>query len=57
MNIKDDVLACGSFNINDVTKMRFWKDMWAASRPFKDIYPTIYSIAHYPHASVASVMG
>jgi hypothetical protein len=58
MNIKDEVLACGSFNVNDGTYMRFWEDTWASLRPFKELYPTLSNIiAFYPHATMESVMG
>ena len=45
MMIKEEVLACGSFEIKDGKQMRFWEDTWVGQRPFKDQYPTIYNIA------------
>ena len=56
MKIKDQVLTCGSFQVNDGTQTRFWEDTWVGQRPFKVEYPGIYNISHYPHALVASVM-
>jgi hypothetical protein len=56
MKIKEEVLANGSFRISDGTQTRFWEDTWASSRSFKNLYPNIYNICHYPHATVANVM-
>ena len=56
MKIRNEVLANGSFQIKDGTQTRFWEDTWASNQPFKDIYPTIYNIAHHPHDTVAKVM-
>ena len=56
MKIKEEVLACGSFQIKDGKQTRFWEDTWVGQRPFKDQYPRIYNIARRPHASVASVL-
>ena len=56
MKIKEEVLACGSFEIKDGKQTRFWEDTWVGQRPFKDQYPRIYNIARRPHASVASVL-
>ena len=56
MKIKEEVLACGSFEIKDGKQTRSWEDTWMDQRPFKDQYPRIYNIARRPHASVASVL-
>jgi len=56
MKIKEEILACGSFEIKDGKQTRFWEDTWMGQRPFKDQYPRIYNIARRPHASVASVL-
>ena len=56
MKIKDEMLTCGSFQVNDGTQTRFWEDTWVGQTPFKYQFPSIFNIAHDPHASVASVM-
>ena len=56
MKIKEEVLACGSFEIKDGKQTRFWEDTWVGQRPFKEQYPSIYNIARQPSASVASVL-
>ena len=56
MKIKEEVLACGSFEIKDGKQTRSWEDTWMDQRPFKDQYPRIYNIARRPHASLASVL-
>jgi len=56
MKIKEEVLACGSFQIKDGKQTRFWEDTWVGQRPIKEQYPSIYNIARQPHASVASVL-
>ena len=56
MRIKELALSCGSFMIKDGTQIRFWEDTWVGQTPFKYQFPTIFNIAHDPHASVASVM-
>ena len=55
MKIKEEVLACGSFQIKDGKQTRFWEDTWVGQRPFKEQYPSIYNIACQPHASVECV--
>jgi hypothetical protein len=37
-------------------KSDFWEDTWVGNNPFKRQFPTIFNIAHDPHATVASVM-
>ena len=56
MKIKEEVLACGSFEIKDGKQSRFWENTWVGQRPFREQYPSIYNIARQPHASVASVL-
>jgi hypothetical protein len=38
IKVKDEVLACGSFQIMDGTQIRFWVDTWASTRSFKEIF-------------------
>jgi hypothetical protein len=57
MKIKELVLSCGSFMVKDGTQIRFWEDTWVGITPLKQQFPTIFNIAHDPHATVASVMG
>ena len=56
MKIKDEVLANGSFTINDGSKTRFWDDVWEGQVSFKNIYPSLYKVVRNPHATVASVL-
>ena len=56
MKVKDEVLPCGSFDVKNGSQTRFWEDTWVGQRPFKEVYPAIYHIAHHPHATVATVM-
>jgi hypothetical protein len=56
MRIKELVSSRGSFRIRDGTQIRFWEDTWVGNNPFKHQFPTIFNIAHDPHATVASVM-
>ena len=56
MRVKDEVLAIGSFNIRYGTQTRFWEDTWVGRKPFKVLFPSLYNIAHYPHATVESVL-
>jgi len=45
MKIKNEILACGSFEIKDGKQSKFWEDTWVGQRPFKKQYPSIYNIA------------
>ena len=36
MKIKEEVLACGSFEIKDGKQTRFWEDTWVGQRPFRE---------------------
>jgi len=56
MKIKEEVLACGSFEIKYGKQSRFWENIWVGQRPFREQYPSIYNIDRQPHASVASVL-
>jgi hypothetical protein len=56
MHIKDEVLSKGSFDIKDVTNVRFWDDTWIRDKPLKAQYPNLYNIARDPHATVSKIM-
>jgi hypothetical protein len=45
------VLSNNGWDTNEVLG-----NTWAGTRSFKEIFPTLYNITHYPHATVASVM-
>ena len=56
MKIKDEVLAKGSFEIKDGSKVRFWEDTWVGEVSFKVKYPSLFNIVCDPHATVAKVL-
>jgi hypothetical protein len=56
MRIKDEVLAKGSFDIKDGTKMRFWDDIWVGDKPLKVKYPSLYNTVRDRHATVSKVL-
>ncbi|WVZ61663.1 hypothetical protein U9M48_011501 [Paspalum notatum var. saurae] len=56
MEVKQDFLSLGSFNIGDGTQVRFWEDTWCGNQPLKLSYPSLFSIARKKGATVADVM-
>lgn len=49
MKVKDEVFACGSFQVKDGTQTRFWEDAWIDERPLKESFPSLYSsVYHIP---------
>ena len=56
MKIKDEVLAKGSFEIKDGSKVRFWEDTWVGEVSFKVKYPSLFNIVRDPHTTVAKVL-
>ena len=56
MKIKDEVLAKGSFEIKDGSKVRFWEDTWVGEVSFKVKYSSLFNIVCDPHATVAKVL-
>jgi hypothetical protein len=41
------------FEVGDVSKIRFWHDLWCGDKAFKEAFPDLYSIACVKDASVA----
>jgi hypothetical protein len=56
LKVKKKVLDCGTFNIKDGSQIRLWEDKWVGRQPFKEQYPCLYNITHYPHETVVNVM-
>ncbi|KAG2687140.1 hypothetical protein I3760_09G038400 [Carya illinoinensis] len=38
------------------SRIKFWRDVWCASRALKDLYPTLFQLARDKEASMAEVM-
>lgn len=42
--------------MNNREQIRFWEDKWLGNLPFKDKYPSLYTIVQRKCSSIASVM-
>jgi hypothetical protein len=55
MNVKEDFLSMGNFNIQDGIQITFWKDSWLGATPLKQQYPNLYNIVQRKNAMVANI--
>ncbi|WVZ91755.1 hypothetical protein U9M48_037881 [Paspalum notatum var. saurae] len=56
MDVKQDFISLGSFQIGDGSQVRFWEDTWCGNQPLKNIYPSLFNIVRKKGATVADVM-
>jgi hypothetical protein len=56
MNIKDDFLRWGKFQVGDDDATRFWVDRWILDRPLKDHFSNLFYIVRKRNALVKDVM-
>ncbi|WVZ53763.1 hypothetical protein U9M48_004664, partial [Paspalum notatum var. saurae] len=56
MDVKQDFISLGSFQIRDGSQVRFWEDTWCGNQPLKNIYPSLFNIVRKKGATVADVM-
>jgi hypothetical protein len=55
MNIKDQFLRLGHFQVGDGQNTRFWQDKWLTNRPFCEQFPNIFKLVHIKSVLVAEV--
>jgi hypothetical protein len=55
MNIKDEFLNMGSFNLQDGKGIRFWEDTWLRNISLKEQYPNLSNIVRRKNATVAEI--
>jgi hypothetical protein len=55
MNIKDQFLRLGDFQVGDGQNTRFWQDKWLTSRPFCEQFPNLFNTVRIKSALVAEV--
>jgi hypothetical protein len=56
MNIKDEFLRWGKFQVGDDDATRFWVDRWILDRSLKDHFPNLFYIMRKRNALVKDVM-
>ena len=56
MNIKDNFMELGHFNVKDGTQTRFWVDTWLGNKPLKDRFPVLFNIVRRKQDYVAQVL-
>jgi hypothetical protein len=56
MNVKEEFLARGSFDIGNGLNTRFWEDIWLGQRSLANEYPSLYNIVHHKNVTVANVL-
>jgi hypothetical protein len=44
MNVKEDFLSMGNFNLHDGKQIRFWEDSWLGTTPLRLQYLNLYNI-------------
>ena len=55
MNIKDQFLRWGHFQVRNGHATRFWKDIWLTSRPLSEQFPNLFNIVRNKSALVVDV--
>jgi hypothetical protein len=55
MNVKQDFLSMGNFNLHDDSQIIFWEDSWLGTTPLRLQYPNIYNIVPRKDATVANI--
>jgi hypothetical protein len=55
MNIKDQFLRWGHFQVRDGQSTRFWKDKWLTSRSLSEQFPNPFNIVRNKSALVAQI--
>jgi hypothetical protein len=55
MNIKDQFLRLGHFQVGDGQNTRFWQDKWLTGRPFCEQFPNLFNTVRNKSALVVEV--
>jgi hypothetical protein len=55
MNIKDQFLRWGHFEVRDGQATRLWKDKWVTSRPLSEQFMNLFNIVRNKSALVADI--
>jgi hypothetical protein len=55
MNIKDQFLRGGHFEVRNGQATKFWKDKWVTSRRLSEQFPNLFNIVRNKSALVAYV--
>ena len=56
MEVKDHFLARGRFVVHSGHQVSFWEDLWIGDKPFKLMFPSLYSLVRNKGATVAHVL-
>jgi hypothetical protein len=57
MNVKEEFLSFGSFQLQDGRVIRFWEESWLGATTLKKQYPNLYNIVRRKDATVAEILG
>jgi hypothetical protein len=55
MNVKDDCLNMGSFNLQDGKQIRFWEDILLGATALKMQYPNLFNIVRKKSTTIAEI--
>lgn len=55
MNVKDQFLTLGIFNMQEEKQTRFWEDVWLGNHTLKSQYPSLYNIVRRRNATFAEM--
>jgi len=56
MEVKDEFLSFGKFELGDGSQVQFWEDTRITSRPLKSIFSALYNIVRRKGASIRMVL-
>jgi hypothetical protein len=56
MEVKDEFLIIGSFNVGNGMDTRFLEDTWLGNKPLSQQYTSLYSIVQRKQVLVANVL-
>jgi hypothetical protein len=57
MKAKDDFLNRGTFKMQNMDQVLFWKGMWLRNKPLSEVYPTLFNIVRRIDDIVSNVFG
>jgi hypothetical protein len=55
MNIKDQFIKWGHFQVGDGQNTKFWRDKWLTSRPLSEQFPNLFNTVRNKSALVAEI--
>jgi hypothetical protein len=56
MNVRDLLLACGSFIVKDGSQARLRDNTWVHQQPLSELYSNHYQVVRHSHDTIKTIM-